>query len=390
MTETAIRPISEEEAAAYRSEFRIFDHTVYLNSCSLGPPSRRAEAALLQYQEDWSARGAPAWWQLWMPKLDEAKQRFARLIGAQPHEVTVSHSISSALSTIASCFSYDDRPAVVCAELDFPTIAYQWLARQRSGAEVRFARSDDQIRVPLEAYQEAVDESVELVATSHAFYATGAIQPIREISDLAHESGAKVLVDGYHSVGVFPVDVKALGVDFYVGGVLKWLLGGPGLTFIYVRAELLAELRPSATGWFASRDQFAFDTLNFEPATTADRFEMGTPSVPTAYSGVAGMDMILEVSPERIYGRIQSLTDRVIQLARGSGYQIVSPEDAGERGGVVMLQLERPNETVEDLKTRGFTVDYRPGLLRISPHFFNTEEDVDGLMAEIDRIQAPR
>lgn len=387
MTETATSTMEEDEASAYRAEFPIFEHITYLNSCSLGPLSSRAIAALHAYQTDWSNYGAPAWWQVWMPKLDDAKARFAHLIGAQPHEVTVSHSVSSALSSVASCFSYKERPAVVCAGLDFPTIAYQWLAKQREGVNVRFARSEDGIRVPLSAYDALVDSSVELIATSHVFYATGAIQPIRRLADLAHSRGAKIVVDGYHSVGVLPVDVKALDVDVYIGGVLKWLLGGPGLTFIYVREELLAELQPTVTGWFSSKDQFAFDTLRYEPAANADRFELGTPSVATAYTGVAGMDMVLEASPERIFPRLQMLTERVVDHALRTGYPIVSPEDPDERGGIVMLRVEHPNDTVEALKDRGFTIDYRPGLIRISPHFFNTVDDVDRLMSAIDSIQ---
>jgi selenocysteine lyase/cysteine desulfurase len=387
MTQSVTEEITEAEARRYRAEFSIFEHTTYLNSCSLGPLSGRALSGLQQYAEDWARLGAPAWWQLWMPKLDEAKARFARLIGAQPHEVTISHSITSALSTIASCFSYADRPAVVCAQPDFPTIPYQWLARAKDGVQVRFVESDDGISVPLSAYDRAIDRSTQLVATSHVFYATGAIQPIRPIADLAHDRGALMVVDGYHAPGVIPVDVKALGADIYVGGVLKWLMGGPGLTFIYVREELIEQLRPSATGWFASADQFAFETTRFQPAPTADRFEMGTPSVPTAYAGVESMGMVLEVGPERIHERVQMLTDRVVAHAQRAGYGIASPLEAEARGGIVMLRLDRPNETVENLKTHGFTVDYRPGLLRVSPHFYNTLDDVDRLMAEIDAIQ---
>jgi kynureninase len=387
MTETVTREITEQEAARYRAEFPIFDHTTYLNSCSLGPMSGRAIDALADYQSDWSTYGAPAWWLKWLPRINDAKERFARLIGASVHEVTISHSVSSALTSIASTFDYRDRPAVVCADLDFPTIAYQWLARERQGVEVRFARSEDRIRTTYEAYEALVDEQVAHIATSHVFYATGYTQPIRRLADLAHDRGGKIVVDGYHSVGVMPVDVKALDVDFYVGGVLKWLMGGPGLTFIYVREELLADLQPTATGWFAAADQFAFDTGRLELAPTADRLELGTPSIPTTYAGIAGMDMVLEAQPERIYPRIQMLTDRVIKRASDAGYRIVSPEAAEERGGIVMLALDRPQETVQALAERRFTVDYRPGLVRISPHFYNTVDDVDRVMDEIAQIQ---
>ncbi len=381
------RAISEEEASHYRAEFPIFEHTTYLNSCSLGPLSRRSRAALEEYRDDWSAYGAPAWWKEWLPKLDAAKQRFARLIGAGDQEVTISHSISSALSSVASTLDYRHRPTVVCADLDFPTIPYQWLAKAREGVSVRFARSQHHVRVPIEAYQEAVSADVALIATSHVFYTSGYIQPIRQLADLAHARGAQILVDGYHSVGVLPVDVKALDVDFFVGGTLKWLLGGPGLTFIYVREELIPQLQPTITGWFASADQFAFDALQLDWPSTADRLELGTPSVATAYAGVAGMDMVLEADPERIYARIQLLTDRIVRRARNDGYEIVSPEDPGERGGIVMLRVDQPQETVADLAARGFTIDYRPGLVRVSPHFYNTLDDVDRFMDALAEIQ---
>lgn len=388
MTEIAGKQITEQEADTYRAQFPIFERTTYLNSCSLGPPSRGVMAALEQYREDWSTYGAPAWWLRWLPQLDAARERFARLIGAQPHEVTISHSISSALSSVASTFDYSGRNRVVCADLDFPTIPYQWLAKARDGVELRYARSTDRISVPVQAYEREMNAQVAAIATSHVFYATGAIQPIRRLADLAHSHGARLIVDGYHSVGVFPVDVKALDVDFYLGGTLKWLLGGPGLTFIYVREELIPELQPTITGWFASADQFSFDPVHLEWPDSADRLELGTPAVSTAYAGVVGMDMILDARPERIGGRIRSLTERVVERARREGYGINSPENPQERAGIVMLRLKEPQETVARLAQRGFTVDYRPGLLRVSPHFYNTLDDVDRLMDEIARIQA--
>jgi selenocysteine lyase/cysteine desulfurase len=387
MSQTVAAPIDEVEAATYRAEFPIFEHTTYLNSCSLGPPSTRVFAALDQYQEDWSRYGAPAWWIEWMAKLDAAKERFARLIGAGVHEVTVSHSISSALSSIASTFDYSTRNVVVCAELDFPTIAYQWLAKTRQGVEVRYARSADRVTFPVDSFADVLDARVALTAVSHVFYNTGAVTPLRQVADLAHEAGARIVVDGYHAVGVLPVDVKALDVDFYVGGTLKWLLGGPGLTFIYVREGIISELHPSITGWFSSADQFAFDPLHLVWPQTADRLELGTPSVSTAYSGIAGMDMILEADPARIYQRLQMLTDRIVRRAQQEGYGVRSPLQPDGRGGIVMLELNQPQETVRELQKRSFTVDYRPGLLRVSPHFYNTAEDVDRFMDALAEVQ---
>ncbi len=387
MAETVAHSISEEEAARYRAEFPIFDHTTYLNSCSLGPLSRRSSEALHEYASAWSDFGAPAWWARWMPKIDEAKERFARLIGAGVHEVTIAHSISSALSSVASAFEYSTRRRVVCADLDFPTIPYQWMAKEREGVEVAFARSGDGIRVPLAAYKQLVDRNTSLVATSHVFYTTGAIQPIRAIADLTHSHGARLIVDGYHSVGVFPVNVKALDVDVFVGGVLKWLLGGPGLTFIYVREGLLEELQPAVTGWFAADDQFAFDASHLVRARDADRFQLGTPAMPTVYTGITGMDMILEVDPERIGERLRLLTTRIIDSAERDGFTVLSPDDPMERGGIVMLESANPRQMVKALAARHFTVDYRPGRVRISPHFYNTTDDVDGLMETLTKLR---
>ncbi len=387
MTQTAGDTITNDEAMAYRSRFPIFDHTIYLNNCSLGPLSQEAIQALGQYQETWGRYGAPAWWREWIPQLSRAKQRFAQLIGADPDEVTISHSVSSALSSVASSFDYRQRPAVLSTDLDFPTIPYQWLARGREGVGVRYARSTDRIRVPLEAYRALMGNDVAAIATSHVFFTSGYIQPIRRLADLAHEYGARIIVDGYHSVGALPVDVKELGVDFYIGGTLKWLLGGPGLTFIYVRRDLIPDLQPTITGWFASAEQFAFDALHLNLPATADRLELGTPSVGTVYTGIAGMDMILDADPTRVYSRLQSLTERIVDQAHRHGYGIVSPEDAEERGGIVMLEVRDPEGTVQRLSDNGFTVDYRPGLVRVSPHFFNTDDDVDRFMDALVRLQ---
>lgn len=388
MSRTLSAPIDESEAGRYRAEFPVFDHTIYLNSCSLGPPSRRVFDALQAYRDDWSAYGAPVWWLRWLDKLEAAKSAFAQLIGADVRDVTVSHSISSALSSVASTADYRNRPAAVCAELDFPTIPYQWLAKGREGVEVRFARSPDRVNFPASSFEPLIQSDVSFVAVSHVLYNTGAVMPIKELADVAHERGARIVVDGYHAVGVMPVDVKSLGVDFYVGGTLKWLLGGPGLTFIYARREILEELHPTISGWFSSADQFAFDPLHLDWPSSADRLELGTPAVSTAYTGVEGMNMVLEAGPERIYARLQQLTDQIVERALDDGYGVRSPSPAADRGGIVMLEVREPQATVARLAERGFTVDYRPGLVRVSPHFYNTADDVDRFMDTLAEVQS--
>jgi kynureninase len=378
-------PIDEQEAAAYRAQFPIFAHTNYLNSCSLGPLSVASRNALLQYVHDWANFGAPAWWRAWLPRIDHIKTLFADLIHATPDSVTISHSVSSALTSVASTIDYSQRNKVVVTELDFPTIAYQWLVKP--GVEVVFARSTDGITVPLEEYERLIDGRTALVATSHVFYATGAVQDIRTIAAIAHRHGALALADGYHAVGVLPVDVQCLEIDFYLGGTLKWLLGGPGLTFIYVAPHLLPDLRPTATGWFASAEQFAFNTLMFTAAAGADRLQLGTPAIATVYSGIPALEMIREVNPMRIYARVQHLTRRIISAAQAAGYRVASPLRDEERGGIVMLHLPAPQHTVEELSRRNIVVDYRPGKVRFSPHFYNIEADIDAAMMALVEIQ---
>jgi len=378
--------IDEAEAHSYRSQFPIFDHKIYLNSCSLGPLCRSSRRALEEYANDWEEWGAPAWWERWIPKIDAIKELFARTVETSGDSVTIHHSMSSALTTVASAFDYSRRNRVVVSELDFPTIAYQWLAKP--GVEVVFARSYDGVTVPLEEYERLVDERTALVAASHAFYATGAIQDIHSIASLAHAKGASIVVDGYHALGVFPVNAAELGVDFYLGGTLKWLCGGPGLTFIYA-SPARVDLFGSAVGWFSAKDQFAFDTLRYVPASTADRFQLGTPSVATVYSGIPGVSMILEVDPERIQDRVQHLTRRVIEVAHSARIDVASPLDDKLRGGVVMLRVNDPPAVVEALGAQQIIVDQRPGKVRISPHFYNTEADIETAMAALIEASKP-
>jgi kynureninase len=378
--------IGEDEATQLRSLFPIFERKIYLNSCSLGPLSTRSRAALEQYADDWMEFGAPAWWLRWIPRIERVRELFCTAIHGPTNNLTIHHSASSALSSIASALDYAKRPKVVISELDFPTISYQWLVKRE--VEVVFARSSDGVTIPLSEYERLVDERTAAVATSHVFYATGALQDIGAITGIAHRNGALAIVDGYHTLGMMPIDVAEAGVDFYVGGTLKWVCGGPGLTFIYAADSVLSTL-PSVTGWFAARDQFAFETLSFEPAESAARFQMGTPSVGTVYTGVPALELLLEVGPERIYERIRMLTDAIVERADALGLQVASPRDGGSRGGVVMLRLDDPPAAVEALDKAGIVADARPGKLRISPHYFNTVADIDAVMSVLGDTVSP-
>jgi selenocysteine lyase/cysteine desulfurase len=385
-TATTLHAAPHDELLRYRDEFPILARKVYLNSCSLGALSRRSMQALARFQEQWNEYGAQAWYALWMGELDALREKFARLIGAKPAEIALATNVSSALSQIATALDLGDRRKVVLNDMDFPTLAYQWLAKERVGAEVAFAHSADRMTLPADAYAPLVDSHTGIVATSRVFFLSGYIQDIARIAETAHRHGAFLLVDDYQGTGQIPLDVKKLGIDYLVSGTLKWLMGGPGVAFIYAREELIPKLRPTVTGWWASRDQFQFKTTEFAYRDDAQRLEAGTPATGAICTASAAMDIVLEVGVERIRERTWYLADDLIHRVREKGWPIHSPIDSAERSSIVMLALDRPDEIVASLTERGIIVDYRPGLVRISPHFYNTVEENAAIVGAIDEI----
>ena len=375
---------------AWRKEFPILQRKTYLNSCSLGPLSSHSMAALDRFQELWNEHGAQAWYQIWMGELAALREKFARLIGAQPHEIAIAPSVSAALSEIASGLDLGERNKVVMADMDFPTLAYQWLARERQGVEVDFVESEDKITLPAERFRAHIDNHTGLVATSRVFYLSGYIQDVAKLAKMAHAKGALLLVDDYQGTGQIPLDVKKADIDFLVTGTLKWLMGGQGVAFIYVREELIPRLQPTHTGWWASRDQFQFKTREFAYRDDAQRLEAGTPPMPSIYIASAALDIILDIGVERIRERTRWLADDLARKAQARGWKLRSPLDGAERSSIVMLELERPEELVKGLSERGIIVDSRPGLLRISPSFYNSVEETDRALAALDELLAQR
>src|SRR5881628_3084334 len=250
--------------ARFRAEFPIFRDRIYLNTCSLGALGERTRRKVAEFLDLWQGRGASAWYDVWWAALVELRERYGAVIGAAPEEIALAPSISVALSVVAEALDYTRRPKVVVTSLDFPTVAYEWLAKRPRGVEVVVVESPDGVTVPVEAIARAVDDRTALVATSHVYFTSGAIQDIRAVADGAHAKGALCLIDAYQSVGQVPCDAPAAGVDFLTAGGLKWLLGGPGIVFLYVRAELARRLAPSIAGWFGHRDQFAFEPRSLD------------------------------------------------------------------------------------------------------------------------------
>ena len=358
---------------AWRDEFPTLSRCTFMNTCSLGALSRRSRAAVNVMLDLWEEHGASAWYRTWMLEIATLRSDFARLVNAVPGTTAIAPSAGAALGVIASCYDYSQRNKIVTTALDFPTIPHQWLVRP--DVEVVILPSDDGISVPLERYAAAIDERTALVATSHVFFTSGYIQPIAEIATLAHAQGAHALIDGYQGAGQVPVDVQASNVDFYMSGGLKWLLGGPGIVYLYARPELATGLIPTTAGWFGHRDQFAFDPEHFAFHADARRFEVGTPAVAAVYAGRAGMNIVLEIGVEAIRQRELELVADLVDRLRSAGLRLKLPADLADHGGIVMVAADDPASVVRGLRERNIITDYRPGYVRVSPYFYNTVEE---------------
>ena len=374
---------------AYRQEFPVVERKAYLISASLGPISTRARGYLDQYLQAWAEEGAPdpVWMDHVFPRMRQVKASFAALVGADPDELAITGNVSLALATICSCIDFSKRRKIVLSELDFPTDGHVALAHRARGAEVVFLRSPDGLTVPLEAYDEVIDEDTALVMVNRVLYRSSALIDAKEICRMARSAGAWTVVDDFHGAGIIPVDVHDLGCDFYTTGVLKWLCGGPGLAFLYARRDLLPSLEPLITGWFATREPFSFDLEHLDYHPTARRLEHGTPPAPVAFIAQGGIDVIAEVGPERIRERQGDLTDYVIARADEAGLAVRTPRDRTARGGVVNVGVgSEAGKVCHALLERDVCTDYRGDGIRVSPHFFNTEADIDRLFAGLGEI----
>jgi selenocysteine lyase/cysteine desulfurase len=363
------------DLASYRAEFPIFRQSVYLNTCSLGPLSRRSRALMQTFQDEWDCRGASAWYDVWWQRLADLRAGYARIIGAAPRDVALHASISTATAVVASALDYRRRPRVVTTALDFPTVVYQWLARRPEGVEVVIVESPDGVTVPVEAIARAVDDRTALVATSQVYFTTGAIQDLAGVARAAHGRGALCFVDAYQGVGQVPVDVAATGVDFLCGGGLKWLLGGPGIAFLYVRDEVGRRLEPAATGWFAHARQFDFDPRELRRHDDARRFEQGTPGLAAVHAQLGGLELIEAIGVPRIREVTAALTDDLVARAVERGFRPRVAAAPAERSAIVMLPSPDPHADVARLAARGVIADARPGHVRLSPFFYNTPDD---------------
>ena len=375
-------PRQPDGVAEFRSQFPIFEQKIYLSSCSQGALARPVEAAVQAFIESWHAHGNP--WEIWVGEMEKLRAQFARLINAAPAEVAVTYSVSTALNSLASAMDYGRRATVVTSDFDFPTMGHIWMAQQRRGAQVRFARAEGR-RLPLASYEAAVDSDTALVATTHVCYRNGFKTNPSALAELAHERGALLLIDAYQSMGTQPMDVKALDLDFLVTGALKYLLGSPGVGFMYVREALIDRFEPSDSGWFGQENVFAYDVHHLEYARNARRFETGSPPIPNVYAALAALRLIEAVGLERIQAHVEALAGRLITGLQARGLEVLTPSAPTERGPLVMVGSTDAPRLVEALARDDILCSTRDGALRVSLHYYNTASDVDAVLQALDR-----
>jgi kynureninase len=367
----------------YRDEFPVVQRKSYLISASLGPVSVRSKRYLQGFVDAWEEMGAPepVWFERIFPRIREVKRNYARMIGADTEELAITTNVTMALSSVLSCLDLSgQRNRIVLTELDFPTDGHVALAQRRRGAEVVFLSSPEGLTVPVESFAEAIDERTAIVIINRVLYRSSALLDVAEICRLAREAGAWTVIDDFHGAGIVPIDVHEVGCDFHTTGVLKWLCGGPGLTFLYARKDLLPSLEPTIAGWWSQREPFAVRLQELDWHPTARRFETGTHPAPSAFIAQGGVEIISEVTPERIRQRQGELTEYVMERADAAGLSVRTPRQRDVRGGVVNVGVgEHAGKIAEALYERDVCVDHRGDGIRVSPHFFNTEADIDRL-----------
>ena len=354
----------------YRERFAILAETTYLINHSLGAMPAAAEERVVEYARNWNERGVRAWEEGWWELPLTVGDQIGRLIGAPSGSVSMHQNVTIAEAVVASCFTFDGpRRRVVYEDGNFPSVRYLYQAQERRGADILVAADD-------EGVVEAIDERTLLVPVTHVLFKTGEIQDVEAIVAAAHEHGAYVVLDAYQSVGTVPLDVTALEVDFAVGGSVKWLCGGPGAGWLYVRPDLAATLEPTLTGWQAHARPFAFEPEQ-DYAEGAWRFLTGTPNVPALYAATAGYDVIEEAGVGPIRERSLELTTLLIELLDEAGFPVGSPRDPARRGGTVCVEPPDSKRVNRRLAERGVICDWRPDVgLRLGPHFYNTEDEL--------------
>jgi len=367
--------LTDQQVQAIRSRFNIFQRKIYLNSCSQGALCDAVQRGMEDYIASWHEQGSP--WETWVEQYEAARVAFARFINASPDEVAIVTSASAGINSIASALSFKDRSKVVMGEFEFPTMGHVWLAQRPRGANVSFVPAESH-RIPAANYEKMIDRETLVVPLTHVCFKNGFRSEVKAVTQIAHRAGALVMLDDYQDCGTRPVDVKAMDLDFYVTGTLKYLLGPPGLAFMYVRKNLIESLVPTITGWFAQTNPFAFDPQHLDLSPTARRFESGSPSVPNVYAAVPGFQLLQEIGMENVAGQIKKLTQELLRSAAELDIRVKTPAESA--GPLVVMQASDSTLLVQKLAENNIVASNRHDGLRIAFHVYNTMNDVQALV----------
>jgi selenocysteine lyase/cysteine desulfurase len=375
--------MSKLDVSALREHFPIFQNQLYINSCSQGALSGDVRQAYEQYMCDWDERGAP--WEYWVERTELVRKSVAELLNAHPDEIAITTSVSAGVSALASGLRFDGkRNKIVSTVFEFPTVGQVWHAQEPHGARVVHVPAAGSV-IPVEYFDQHVDDETLVVSLSHICFRNGSKLDVPAIVHMAHRRGALVLLDCYQSAGTMPIDTQELGVDFLVGGVLKYLLASAGLAYMYVRRDLVTRIQPTAIGWFSQENIFAMDPTTNRPSPTARRFESGTPPIPNTYAALAGLNLIRAVGVERIEAHVRELTEALIEGAMRAGFSVVTPIQPRQHGALITIKSNDVNQLVRRLAAQGIITSSRDNNLRISPHFYNTLEDIEAVIAALKK-----
>jgi selenocysteine lyase/cysteine desulfurase len=366
--------LTDQQIRAIRSRFKIFQSKNYLNTCSQGALSDAVESGFTEYIASWHEQGSP--WETWVERYEAARTAFAKFIHASPDEVAIVTSVSAGINGIASGLNFRERSKVVMGEFEFPTVGQVWLGQRARGAEVQFAKARGN-SIPAAAYEKLIDRNTLIVPLTHVCFKNGFRTDVSTVTQMVHNAGALVMLDDYQDCGTRLVDVKAMNLDFYLTGTLKYLLGPPGLAFLYVRREHIPSLVPTVTGWFGQANPFAYNPQHFELSPTARRFESGSPSVPNVYGAIRGFQMLEEIGMEQVSGHVEKLAKALLSRTRELGILTKTPAESA--GPLVVLQCRDSTQLLETLAENGIVASSRFDGLRISFHVYNTLDDVNAV-----------
>ena len=381
-------PPAKDPLDGWRRKFPIAGKTTYLISNSLGAMPASTRDSLAEYAETWATRGVRAWGEGWWEMALTVGDLVGRVVHAPPGSITMHQNVTLASAIVASCFDYRrGRDKVVMVDMEFPSLLYLYHRMGDRGARVEVVKSRDGVSIPMDELLDAIDERTALVPISHVLFRSSFVLDARAVVEKAHRVGARVCLDAFQSAGTVPVDLAALGTDFAVGGALKWLCGGPGAAWLYVRPDLRPSLQPRVTGWQAHAAPFAFEAGPIRFREDGGRFLTGTPNVPALYAAREGIRIVGEIGAEAIRAKSLRQTERLVALADREGWEVTAPRDPGRRGGTVAIDCPYGAAVSAELNARDIVVDYRPGAgVRLSPHFYTRDRELDEAVAAMREI----